>query len=475
MDICHVKKIVWFFLFNILYFISFAQNSHSRNKDMQGLVSDEIRKQSSLFANGLRAFYSQDYNTSEQHFRSVIAQNPKNNAAYFMLSKIRSASNDFAGAAYYIGEAVKLDKQNIWYVLEMANIYDHLGDYKLSAKYWEEVCKQKKDNEYYLLSLANAYLQLQHYQKVIEVYNRLEEMIGVNDEILNIKKNIFLLLNDVKSAVAEYDQLIEKYPNEIKYYIGAAKIYSSNNNPDKAYSYLQKAMKIDKKNPWVALALADYYTGKSQEDKCYESLIIALKYPELPMEEIDTYLSSYYQEAVTSKDEKKLKKTIHLFEAALEGHPRETSLWSNYARLIRNNHPSQEMRIALEKALSLNHDDFSIWESYLKLLLDTKDYQTIINNEEELTELFPFNAFILYDIGTAYYELKKTEEAINLLNQASQYSQGSVLLSDIYHRLGDCYKSQSNTSEALHFYKMAQLKGDRSSLLKEKIENLETH
>lgn len=471
-DIVMVKKIVVFILFSELLLSPIFSQNFPKN-ETKAVVRDETRKLSASFADGLKEFYTDNFSSAESDFRFVISKNPQNDAAFFMLSKIRSANKDFAGAAYYLQEAMKIDKHNEWYVVEMAKVCDNLGDYKQSSKYWEEVCKLKPSNEFYLFSLADAYLNYEKYYEVIKVYDRLEKLVGKNDEITDAKKNIYLYLNDVKSAVAEYDKLIKEFPYEVKYYIQAGNIYLTNNMPDKAFEYFQNALKIDKDNPYVYLSLANYYQDKNKEEESFKSLLTAFKSDELEMEEILPVLKSYFSAALTTKDEKNIKKTRQLVDVIIVSHPDALEGWATLAGLQLLKGSYEDARISLEKALSVNSTQYTIWEDYLFVLSQLKDYQTIANNEAEISELFPTNAVMLYSLGMAFQNLKQPDLAVNYLNQAAMYAFETSLLARIYFVLGDAYFDLKNYPEAISNWKLAQKKGLSNPEISAKIENAE--
>ena len=468
-----MKKIYWFVALLVLqcFFPLYAQKNAKQEKILG--ITDEERKQSTIFADGLRAFYSDDYTVAEKDFRSVISHNPQNDAAFFMLSKIRRSNNDYAGAAYYLGEARKINKQNEWYIVEMAEVCDALGDFKQSSKLWEEICKLKSENEFYLFALAESYLNQEKFTEVIKVYDRMEKLLGMNDDISDAKKNIYLYLNDVKSAVGEYERLIKMYPYEVKYYIQAANIYLTNNYPDKALAYLEQALAIDRNNPLTHLSLANYYQIKGKNDDSYRSLVIAFRSPNLVLEEKMPILRNYFSNAYKTKDDKEIRRTRNLVDALIEAHPESVEAWVTLASLQMLKGAYQEARVNFEKVLSLDNTNFNIWENYILVLMQLKDWQTIINNAEEVTELFPTNSVMLYSIGLAYQNLKHSDKAIHYLNQASMFAYESNLLADIYNVMGDAYLDMNNKTEAIKSWKQAQKKGLNSQALKDKIAKAE--
>lgn len=460
--------------FTLLILISFSAEAQKRLRQEELPQTNESqRKQSIVYADGLRAYYSDNFTQAETDFRTIISQNPKNDAAFYMLSKIRSAQKDYDGAAYYMTEARKIDKNNEWYLIEMATIQDQLRDFKQSAKLWEEAVKIKPDNEYYLIALAESYMQQERYADAIKTYDRLENLIGHHDELIEVKKSIYLFQNDIKSAVGIYEKLLVKYPDEIKYDVEIAKIYMANNAPDKAYPHLQNALNKDKNNALANLTLADYYKLKGKNEEAFKALLIAFKSPVLPIAEKMPEIRGYFNNALKTKDDKSLKKTRQLADALTEAHPEAVEGWKMIAavQLLRENYA--DARITFEKLLSISSTDYTVWSDYLFALLQLKDYQTIANNAEEIIELFPTHAEILYNVGFAFLQLKQGDKAVDYLNQASMFAFDQQLSAVISAALGDAYLLIGNKGEAVKSWKQAQRKGLNTTELKEKIQKNE--
>jgi tetratricopeptide (TPR) repeat protein len=455
--------------------VSFGQKNNKRDKysrTQTAEISSEVRKQSYIFAEGLKDFYSGNFTNAEQLFREVIAQNPKNDAAYFMLSRVKSATGDYSGAAYYLDLARKIDKNNVWYVVESATIYDHSENFKQSAKLWEEVCKIIPDNEYYLVALSEAYLAQQQYVEVIKVYNRIEKSFGLNEELSNAKKSIYLEMNDVKGAVGEYDKLIKSYPYEIKYYVEAANIYLVNDMVDRAESYYRQAQLMDKNNPYLQFSLANYYQIIKKEDDAYKSLLQAFKSPELPLDLLLPAFVPYYSQ-IKDDNDKLLKKALHLADAISTSHPNADAVWVIYSILQNKNHDFNDARNSLEKALAINNADYRTWEYYINTLIQLKEYQIIVNNAEEMLELFPSNAVMNYYIGLSFLHLKEPSQALNYLNQASMYAYDPALLASVYDSMGDANLDLNNKQEAIKCWNTALKKGADRKYIKEKIAKAE--
>ena len=358
----------------------------------------------------------------------------------------------------------------------MAELYQQLGNFKQSAKLWEEICLLKPDNEYYLIALSEAWLQLNKLTEVIKVYDRIEKMIGRSDEITAAKKNIYLYLNDVKSAAGEYEKLIKIYPHEIEYYIEAAKIYSANGMNDKALPFYESALQKDPENAQLHIALIDYYKTIGKPEESQNSLIITLKSPDFPIEKKVYYLQILFDQYAKTKDKTTLKQLEDLFATLVKTNPDAYETWAGLGTVHFLNENYMAAKENFEEALSIHFGDYYVWQYYLETLLKTNDYTAIVEEADEISELFPTSAQFLYTIGYAYNKTgNSAEKAIEYLNQASIYAVDNNLVESICDLLGDIYIQLDNKTEALKNWKKAiRRPGPNVQKIREKITKIES-
>jgi len=470
----HPKTLSLLFLFCFLFpafqpvSAQIKQNKQSKPEKQLETVYDE-RKQSVSFADGLREFYSQNYSAATQKFQEVLAQNPKNHAAFYLLHKVAVEQNDFLLALHYLKEASKMDKKNEWYQIDLANVYEKLGDFANAVKIWEEICKVKYQNEYYLMSLANNYLQLEKWQDVIKVYDRIEGILGKNDDLTETKKNIWLYLNDVKNAVREYEKMLEIYPYEIGYYITAGEIYLSNNMPDKALPFFQKAMQIDADNAALNLVLANYYEIVKKPAESFNALFKAFSCKELEIEEKLPALKKYLTGTFRFPNSEMFEKTEQLAQTIAETHPYDLEGWATLAKLNSLKNKYKEAKSFYEKCIALDESQYSIWEDYFFVLSKLEDYQTIVENEKLVEEYFPTHATIQYGMALALYKEKYFENALKAAKQALSFTFENNFVAELNLLLGDISFEMGQKEEAVKYWKIAQRRGINTPELQEKI------
>lgn len=449
-----MRKII---ILAIIFFLSastFAQApKKTRNVAKTDATAVSARKVSVDFTSGLKAYYSGHNAEALKVFNGIILDNPKHDPSYFMLAKIYTAQKNYADASDALQKAMKIDKKNVWYKVDMAKLYSLMNDDASAAKLWEQVCKEITNNEYYLYSLAECYLNLEKPQKVIETYNRMEEVIGANDEITRVKASLWLYMNNVKAAVGEYDALIAKYPHNADYYIQAGVIYQSNNMPEEAYKYYQKAQEINPDDPQLNLALASYWEQKHQPEKVSACIFRVFNNPEVPVNEKQPYMRSYMATAVRSKSPADIKRAGDLAEALIQAHPTEAEGYVCRARLLVMVQKYAEALPFYDKALKYDNTSYSLWEDYCYVLSKLDRQQDFLKYEEDVLELFPQNAAMLYQLGIGHLRVQHADKAIDYLKQALALTYENDKKSLIYKALGDAYHLKGDEDTAASYWK----------------------
>ncbi len=174
-----MKPLTILLLLLALWMPSWAQSGKKVRRTASNTKEAVTERQiSSRFNSGLRAYYTAQYDEAMQVFSSILAEAPKHAPSHFMLARVYSGRQQFAEAENAFKQAIKLDKENIWYQVGLADFYQHVADYKSALPYWEKICQKYPDNEAYLLNLQMCYSTCKMDDKAAETRMRLEQLTG---------------------------------------------------------------------------------------------------------------------------------------------------------------------------------------------------------------------------------------------------------------------------------------------------------
>lgn len=417
-------------------------------------VTAEERALSVQFANALKDYYAQDYRSAETNLQSVIGKNPKHASSFYILGKVKQDSKDYAAAEHYFKQAANLDKNNIWYMIALAELYDLQGNYAQSSDLWAKICKLEPRNEYYLFYYSNSLFYQQRYKEVIKVYDQMEKVIGQTPELTQAKVELWLQLDDVKSAVNEYDKLIKSNPNCEECYIQAANLYVNNNMPEAALAYFGKLLKINPNNAEVQFVLGNYYDSKGDKSSAFHAWKAAFSSKDIAIERKLPILRRYL---TTLGSQPATKEQFILCEELTQAHPDALEGWAALGSLYLSEHKYKEAAPYFEKALKIDEAQFSIWEDYLYCLAQSEDYQKILEKENDLVELFPSSSMVDFTLGTAHYNTNNYEKALQYYMHALTVSYDKKEISHINNMIGNVYSKMGDEVKAEEYFRKAKM------------------
>lgn len=434
-----------------------AQNNKmTRNVAETAESAVSARKLSVKFTEGLKAYYAGNTSEALRVIYGVVLDNPKHDAAWFMLAKIYKDRKDYVDAINALQKALKIDKNNVWYKIDMAKLYALTGNDAYAAKLWEQVCKEKDNNEYYLYALAECYMNLNKPDKVIETYNRMEKIMGSNDELTRVKASLWLYMNKVKEAVNEYDKLIKIYPHNAEFYVKAGYIYQSNDMLDKAYPYYAKAQELTPDDPDLNLILSAYWEQQKQPDKMMASIKKVFENPNVDTEVKKQCIHNFMAAAVKpNASEEELSRAEELADILIRVNPDFSEGYLSKARICFVRHNFADALPLFEKSLQYDNTTFAVWADYFHVLEALNQWKNLLKYEQEIQELYPQNNLVLYCLGMAYLEVNEPDKAVEYLKQAMSYSFANNEKTAIYKALGEAYHQMGDEQAAAQYRKKA--------------------
>ena len=283
-----MKKVLFFIVCIALTFGLSAQTGKKTRKTASNSKEAVTERQiSNRFNQGLRSFYTAQYEEALQQFSGILADAPKHAPSYFMMGRIYTERKQYSEAENAFKQAIKLDKNNIWFQVELAEFYMSTGNYKDPLPYWEKICQKFPDNVIYLEHLYQCYSICQMNDKAIAVHERLETLTDKPEPVQEVpvetpdyEKNkelgmkllgekdysqavlsleIALIQNDTEYEVWEAfaeatdkaqqwqkltafeEDLTTLFPQSSALLYSLAQAFLHDNRPDKALEYFQQA------------------------------------------------------------------------------------------------------------------------------------------------------------------------------------------------------------------------------------------
>jgi len=292
-------------------------------------------------------------------------------------------------------------------------------------------------------------------EKAIQVYTRMEQNMGSDPEISLHKVGIYKQMKKWNDAEAELRKIIAKDPKESRYFTYLAELYTDMGQPQKALDTYNEILKTDPNNPFVHLALADYYREQKKENEFFNELKTAFISPDLDIDNKVKILLSYYN--ITEQKNKYLDQAYELCKLLVDSNPTEPKAHSVYADFLYRDKRTMEARNELVKVLNYDKNKFAVWNQLLVCESDLNENDSLVKHSAEAMELFPNQPVTYFFNGVAYMRLKQYEKAIKPLKEGKQFVyenlplqvQFSANLGEVYNSLKEYEKSDKEFEEAI--------------------------
>lgn len=440
-----------------------AQTAESTNNST-GTTPNEL-KLKSYFIDGCREKLKGNLETAENLFKECLKLDPNNPAANYELGNIYrfSGLNDQAMKCSKI--AALADSKNEWYNLLYIECLHNKRMYNEAINRYESLISANPNRPDFFQGLATECIYAGKTEKAIQAYNRMEQSMGVNENISLRKIKLYKQLKKWDDAETEIKKLIKEDPKEVRYFSYLAELYQEQGKFQKAKDAYNDALKADSANPFIHLALADFYRQQKMDDNFFKELKIAFVHPDLDIDSKIKILISYY--TITEQQPKYLDQAYELCKLLVDSNPNEPKAHSVYANFLYRDKKIKETRTELLKVLDFDKSKFAIWNQLLKCEADLNENDSLVVHSAEAMDLFPNQPIPYFYNGVGYMRLKKYQKAVAPFKEGREFVyEDMLLLEQFYANLAEVYNTlQEYENSDKEFEKALELDPNNSYIL----------
>lgn len=423
-------------------------------KNAGGQTPNDI-KIKAYFIDGCREKIKGNLETAENLFKECLKLDPLNPAANYELANIYRFSGLYDEALKCSKIAAMSDVKNEWFNLLYIECLHNKRLYNEAISRYENLISANPYRPDFLQGLASECVYAGKTEKAIQAYNRMEQSIGVNENISLRKIKLYKQLKKWNDAEDEIKKLMKEDPREVRYYSYLAELYQEQGQFDKAMSTYQEVLKVDSANPYIHLALADYYRQQKKDEAFFKELKTAFVSPDLDIDNKVKILISYY--TITEQEPKYLNQAYELCKLLVETNPNEPKAHSVYADFLIRDKKLKEAKDEWLKVLEFDKSKYAIWEELLRCESDLGDNDSLIKHSAEAMDLFPNQPLPYFMNGVGYMRLKNYKRAVTPFKEGKQFVFEDVrtlvqfcsYLGEVYNRLDEYEKSDKEYEEAI--------------------------
>lgn len=423
-----------------------------------------------------------DLEKAENIFKTIVAEDVNNTAAFYELSRTLTAKGALQDALVYIRKAIRLEPENEWYLLMEADIHEKIADGYSAMDIYEKLIALRPDRLHYYEIMIALSKKLGEYERLLAVVDKYESIIGINESTTRTRFEALDKLGRINEALAAIDRLTVIYPNNIDYKFLAASYCKTKGMDDKALVYYRQVLELDPMDSRARLALAGTEKAEGDNITYLRSIFPIISNPSLKIDVKLQELIPYVLEFSEKKDPALGKVLLELSGALATAHPKEAKSFAIRGDILSVMGRKQEAIQAYMEANRLGGNIYIVWEQLVKLLIETWSYDDVLTQVNAAIDIFPNQAYLYYAAGYAHYKLKEYQEALDMLNQALVMTGKNIhqrisvynVLGMVYDELGEADRSIQAFETALSINpKSAETLSQYALVLSRRIERSE--
>lgn len=459
------KYLIYFLFFGIFFFSCKSKKEATVSKSVSPdqnpykttqPSSDDYFKLKQTFYDGCREKAKGNADLAEGLFKECLKIDANNAPANYELANIYRFAGAYDQALKCARIAAYGDEKNEWYNLIYIECLHNKRQFSDAASRYENLIKIYPYREDFYEGLAGEYIYAGKPEKALQAYSRLQQKTGnAGEDVVLQKVKLYRQLKKWDDAEAEIKKLIVDNPKETRYYTYLAEVYQDEGQPQKALNTYRDILKRDSLNPYVHLAMADYYRQERKDSLFFYELKTAFGSDELDIDSKVKILISYY--SITEQDTKLLPQAYELCRSLIAQYPMEPKAHSVYADFLYRDKHVAEAAAELRRVLSLDKSKFAVWNQLLNCDADMNNFDSLAKHSAEAIDLFPEQPGPYYLNGIAEMRLKNYRKAAQSLKEGKQFvfentpllSDFSSSLAEVYNQMKEYNKSDKEFEEAL--------------------------
>ena len=369
---------------------------------------------------------------------------------YFELGKNQLALKQYDKAYTSFEKATKIDPKNKWFWMGMYDVSYQTKDYNQAIV---TVKKLIAFDEVYKEDLVSLYMNSQQFDKALVLINELNDTIGKSDKRDLYKMQILSQGKYQNEEIANLIDQINKSPKEESNYTSLIRLYSENNEAEKALEITKKLEVEIPTSVWAQVGLFKFYLDKKEAQKAISSMNEVLASPKMDakikhriLNEFLIFVDSNPQYASD------LEKAISYFD-----NDSEVDVAKEIGKYYQNKKQWAKAVKHYEQALKHNSNEdvetnLLLFQSYI----ETQQFDLLAKKALAMVESFPTQPQFYYFSGLASNQLQQFKKAKEMLEMGMDYLVDNLVLEinfniqlgEAYNGLGDAKKKELFFSKA---------------------------
>ncbi len=390
----------------------------------------------------------EEIQNDEQISEAASPADKKNKAMEFFINgSILETKGDYAGAILEFQDALKYDTSaGIYYAL--GKNYFYLDKTPQALQYTKKAVQLNPERMEYKSQLADIFSSASQFDSAAVV---LEDMIALDSTSLTSYYRLARIYENSKplSAIRIYKKLVGVIGSDWNVLIRIAELYEKMGNIEEAANTIKELLKIDPGNASLYKLLIDYYTKAEEYDKALDAANDLLQLNPDDMEAREKKAQVYIDKGDWESAAKEYSYILDTTDVPLDA---KISVGRSY--FLQSLKDSTLTPVAKQFFEKIDKDTTD-WEVKMYLgaiAINQHQDSTAIELFKQVTQMAGWNVQAWVRLGGLYFDNKKYDEAVKVMNEAIQLFPDDFTVNLI---LGLSLAQSNRESEAKPYLKKA--------------------
>lgn len=421
----------------------------------------------SEYIEGIAQFELGNYYEAIDHLLTSYIKMPQFAGVNYALADAYLQIRDLDNATFYGLEAVRINPENKYYRVKLAEIYGAGGNAEGVIFQLEKAAEVHKGDLEILYLLANTLNKQRKLLEANEVFSRMLKYTGEDVQILYSKFKNFDELGLTDSALVTLKRMEKAAPENLNTLNTLTRYYLEKEMTSQAKKTMSKALKIKPDDTQTIINLADIYISESKWDSAATTLnAIISDSVTTAGNKIELVQYIYGKFRANPSDPALIDATESLIETFVKAEPDFAyghALASDFYLMSgQEDKAVQELLITTE----LMPQNDVAWKTLVQVLYSQGDYELTIEKGISADEIFPDDALVQFFVGASYFILGNNTDARKWLKNSTNAPADPSLKSAIFGMLGDLESAEKRWKDSDSNYERAlELNPDNDNVL----------
>ena len=432
-----------FYVINLMLF-SCKTTSNTKSSQKNGFNENSYKYN---FHEAGKEMMSANYDKAIELYNNCLQMKSNSAVSMFALSSIYLEKKDLQTALTYSKKSVETNPDNLWYQIQLAEIYYLNNDLINSEKVYYELSK-KYPNEYFLYEeLISLNKSIPDLHKLITVYQNLSAKLSLTEDQSFELYDLYLKAGSFNEAEKLLNKMLTDYPDNIDVKILNADFCYAKGEIKLANDIYAELIKQNPNDSKIFLSLASFYKMTGNTTGFLEVCRTIFKFDDIPVQtKLDILITDIGQ--IAGKD--KFGEFLLILGT---NYPDDYKIQVFSGEFSLNNGNKKDALIFFSNAFKISKESEQAIEKLFALQTGFYKYADLLRDTEEVSELFPNHAVIQFYAALALKNIENFKDAIKLFNIANELAFDNKNLKDeILIHLADSYAGLNDFENMTKIY-----------------------